>query len=403
MNHTLVTFLGKGRDSKTPGYRETVYRFPDGTTTELTAFFGLALSRHVESDAVVIFGTCSSQWDVLVEHFAAEGDDEDARLELLDAVAVQAVGQELLDRLAPLMGRAAGRTVIPRLIPFGRDAGEQYEIMSAIAQAVPNGDVSFDLTHGFRHLGMIGFLSAFMLERVRNLTVRRLWYGALDMTRERITPVVELDGLIRVRGWVEALDRFDATGDYGVFARLLIEDGVPEDKARCLKRAAFYERVLNVSGARQQIGAFLPVLDEALPGAAGLFQRRLAGRLQWVKESDLARQQRKLAYQYLRRDDFVRAAILGREAFVSQLCAERGVSNIEFSKERQDTIEAFEAELEDGSHPEPRMNGYQTLRTIRNALAHGTRPSGRRYRTMLKDPDRLRREIEAALQRLFGQ
>ena len=48
-----------------------------------------------------------------------------------------------------------------------------------------------------------------------------------------------------MRRWLEALDRFDATGDYGVFAPLLIEDGVPEAKVECLEDAAFYERTLN--------------------------------------------------------------------------------------------------------------------------------------------------------------
>lgn len=402
MSHTVVTFLGKSRESRATGYRETVYSFPGGATTERTAFFGLALSSHVESDAVVILGTRSSQWDVLVEHCAAEGDDEDARLELFDALDRRAVGQDLLDRLAPLMERAAGRRVIPRLIPFGQDAEEQYDIMDTIADVVPNGDVSFDLTHGFRHLGMIGFLSAFVLERIRNLAVRDLWYGALDMTHEGITPVLKLDGLARVRGWLGALDRFDATGDYGVFAPLLIEDGVSEDKANCLKNAAFYERILNVSDAARQLRTFLPILDEALPGASGLFQRRLAERLRWAKEPDLAEQQRKLAYQYLNRRDFVRAATLGREAYVSRLCQERGVSRIEFGRERQEAIEAFEKELSENQHTEPRMKGYRTLRDLRNALVHGTRPRARdRYQAMLDDPARLHRELEASLKRLF--
>lgn len=62
---------------------------------------------------------------------------------------------------------------------------------------MPNGQVSFDLTHGFRHLGMVGFLSAYMLKRVRDLSVRDLWYGALDMSRDGVTPVLRLDGLVR--------------------------------------------------------------------------------------------------------------------------------------------------------------------------------------------------------------
>jgi CRISPR-associated DxTHG motif protein len=61
--------------------------------------------------------------------------------------------------------RATGREVTPRLIPFGRTDGEQRQILETIAAVAETGEVSFDLTHGFRHLGIVGMLSAFMLER----------------------------------------------------------------------------------------------------------------------------------------------------------------------------------------------------------------------------------------------
>ena len=87
---------------------------------------------------------------------------------------------------------------------------------------------------------MIGLLSSFMLEQVRRLKVSDLWYGALDMTKENgVTPVLKLDGLVRIQHWVDALARFDATGDYGLFAPLLVADGVEPDKAECLETAAF--------------------------------------------------------------------------------------------------------------------------------------------------------------------
>ena len=400
MSHTLVTFLGKSRESKDTGYRKTVYQFPDGATDE-TAFFGLALSRHLKPDAIVILGTHSSQWDVLVENLAEEGEAEDVRIQLIEAATSGNVTQSLLDDVAPLMKRSVDCDVHPRLIPFGQDERQQYAILDAVADAVPNGDVSFDLTHGFRHLGMVGFLSAFMLERVRDLTVRGLWYGALDMTRDRITPVLELDGLVRVRRWVDALNQFDATGDYGVFAKLLIDDGVPADKANCLKDAAFHERTFNVRDAARKIGTFLPVLDGPLTGASGLFQCRLADRLYWATAFDLAEQQRELAQQYLNRDDFVRAAMFGREACVTHLCEERGVSTVEYGQEREEAIKQFEAELKDGKHSKERKDAYRMLTNIRNSLAHGTRPWDKRSRAALKNPDRLRRELETSLDQFF--
>ena len=106
-----------------------------------------------------------------------------------------------------MIKNTVGRPVVPCLIPFGRNESQQYKILSVIADNVPEGTVDFDLTHGFRHFGMIGFLSTFMLARIRELNVNHLWYGALDMTQDGITPVLRLDGLDRVRQWVDALNR----------------------------------------------------------------------------------------------------------------------------------------------------------------------------------------------------
>ena len=244
MSHTLVTMLGKARESKDTGYRETTYRFPDGAE-DRTAFFGLALSRHLRPDATVILGTSGSQWSVLVEHLAGEDSaHEEARIRLVDAEAAGTVHQALLDQLKPLVEQAVGGPVSPRLIPFGRDEEEQYRILETVADAGPvKGSISFDLTHGFRHLGMVGFLSAFMLERVRKLDVRGLWYGALDMTREDgITPVLKLDGLVRVRRWLDALDRFDATA-------------ITASSCRCSSPTAYRRTRPTASGRRRSASA----------------------------------------------------------------------------------------------------------------------------------------------------
>ena len=400
MDHTLVTMLGRGRASGTIGYRQTVYRLPNGSTDE-TAFFGLALGRYLDPDVMVVFGTRGSQWSVLVEHLAADEGDQESRLRLMDAEIAEAVEQPLLDGLAATLSGAVGCRVVPRLIPFGQSAGEQYDILAAVADAVPDGEVSIDLTHGFRHLGMVGFLSAYMLERVRTLAVRDLWYGALDMTRDGVTPVLRLDGLVRVRRWVEALDRFDATGDYGVFAPLLTEDGAPADKTDSLKRAAFYERTSNVWDAARQIRTFLPLLEERLAGASGLFQRRLADRLEWASRADVQSKQRELAHEYLRRQDYLRATIFGLEACITRMCEEGGGDPV--SREvREKMKEQLQSELGGHRRPSRRASAYRTLNNIRNALAHGSPPKSQQYRSMLRDPDVLRRELEGAIKQLLG-
>lgn len=407
MAHTLVTFLGRSQlqDGR---YREATYRFPDGTK-RTSAFFGLTLAGYLRADHVLILGTCGSMWGVLVSSLAGQSSketrdsEEDRIIHLLDAENDGQVSDELLQSMTGIMKRATGRTVTPRLIPFGKDANEQYAILQVISDAVREGDVSFDLTHGFRHLGMVGFLSAFMLERVGHLNVRDLWYGALDMTDRQsgITPVLQLEGLNRVRRWVDAMNRFDASGDYGVFAPLLIEDGVCKDKAKCLEKAAFHERTLNLSGAAQQIRNFLPVLETSLPGASGIFQARLNARLEWARYPERAEHQRKLAFEYLDRHDFIRAAMFGWEAFVTRECTGQRYDADNHGARRR-AVEEFDEAIEDRRRPDARSRAFFTLRTIRNALAHGNPPSNRQYQAILGDADLLEKELRKAFNGLLG-
>jgi CRISPR-associated Csx2 family protein len=397
MTRTLVTLLGRIAKDQGGAYRRAIYRFPDGSREE-TSFFGLALANHLRPDRLVVLGTCGSMWGTLVEQAAADGEEEDARLELFAAEAANGVGQALLDRLSGLLRRGVGLEVVPKLIPFGRTDAEQRGILETIAAAVPSGTVSFDLTHGFRHLGMVGMLSAFMLERIGRLSVRSLWYGALDMTdREGVTPVLRLDGLGAIERWVGALDRFDATGDYGVFAPLLEADGVPADKARCLEAAAFYERVFNLSDAARKLQTFRAALQGPLPGASGLFQDRLAERLKWIERQDLAARQRELAEQYMARADFVRASVFAWEALVSREC--KG-----YDLHRRATREAAEKSLDERFKFDCDSRGaeaYRTIRYLRNALAHGTPPENESVRALLRTPEALRAALQEAIRCLL--
>jgi CRISPR-associated Csx2 family protein len=394
MTHTLVTFLGRGREDPRTGYRETTYRFPNGAR-DTTNFFGLALARHLRPDRLVVLGTRSSMWDALIEHAAAAGEEHDGqialRLELIDAVAQGGVDQALLDRAIGVLRRAAGCDVAPRLIPFGRTEAEQRDTLAAIAKVVGGDEVSFDLTHGFRHLAIVGMLSAFMLERIGKVRVRSLWYGALDMIEDAITPVLRLDGLGAIQRWVDALDRFDASGDYGVFAPLLEADGVARDKARCLEEAAFYERTFNLGEAARKLGTFREAMRSRLAGASGLFQDRLAERLKWIAEQDPGARQRALAYQYLARADFVRAAAFAWEALVTRECKGYDWNSREV---REAAAKALDEKFTG-------VDLYWTLKNLRNALAHGTPPDDERLRALLGSPATLREALGRAMQSLL--
>jgi CRISPR-associated Csx2 family protein len=397
VTRALVTFLGRRPEQLSAGYRKATYRFPDGTL-RTTSFFGLTLAENLAVDRLVILGTCSSMWGVLVEHVAAGSEQEDARLALLEAEASGNVEQSLLDGVSQLLKRGAGREVVPRLIPFGRNEPEQRDILQTISTIVRRGEVHFDLTHGFRHLGMVGMLSAFMLERIGHLTVRSLWYGALDMSEAEVTPVLRLDGLNAIERWIAALDRFDGSGDYGVFAPLLQADGVAADKARCLQEAAFFERNLNLSDAARKLQTFRMELDDRLPGASGLFQDQLGERLKWIDERELWQRQRVLARQYLARSDFVRAAAFTWEALVSRECVGHAGEDWET---REAAAAALDQKAQSSECDERWRKSFHSIRILRNALAHGAPPRDQRFRDLLAFPERLHAALQSAIDRLL--
>lgn len=398
----LVTFLGKGREKNQTGYRTATYEFPDGPREE-TPFFGLALARHLHPDTLIILGTAGSMWDVLIEHLATADDSEEVRMELMDAVKSANVTQSLLDRVAPLAERTVKCPLRLRLIPYAREDSEQIAILQDLAQAVERGRVSFDLTHAFRHLGMLGLVSAFFLERTGKLKVEGLYYGALDMTRDGITPVLRLDGLVSIQRWVAAMDHFDATGDYGAFAPLLVDDGVPADLAACLEAAAFHERTFNLRDAKRKLQTFLPCLKEPLPGASGLFQKRLSERLQWAREAELHDNQRTLAYTYLARRDYVRAAVLAWEAIITRECAKNGLDATDFKVNggRAEAEELVKRRLEaHGTRWDE--SPHWRLKNLRNALAHGSPPQNPELCRVVSDPERLHETLESDIKRALG-
>ena len=304
------------------------------------------------------------------------------------------------------MSKSLKCKVVPIIIPFGKIESEQYEILDYIAddKHTRDGEVSLDLTHAYRHFGMIGFLSAFMLERVRNLTVRDLWYGAYDMTPkegklEGITPVIKLKGLDRVRRWMSALERFDATGDYSVFVPLLQEDGVDRKIARHLERAAFHERTHNLSPAAGEIRSFLPNLRCSLNGASELFRPQLSERLAWAKLSHSSEQRTKLADQYLERRDYTRAAMFGWEALVTRQCEVKGYSITRYTSARKHISQELENEIWQ-TNPENFFQ-YTNLKEIRHALAHGTEPETPRVQEILESEKELRQALRAAFKALL--
>jgi CRISPR-associated Csx2 family protein len=399
MSRILVSFLGRTqRPDQTQGYREVEYLFADGSR-ERTAFFGLALCRHIKPDRLVILGTSGSMWDVLVEQGALGSSGEAERLALIEAVENDRVLQRDLDALVPLLQDRLGAPCRLEVISYGRDMQEQVGILTAIAKDFVQDDVAvLDLTHGLRPLPMLGLVSAWYLRAARRVTVEALYYGALDLAQGGIAPVFRLDGLLRILDWAGALHGFDKDGDYAPFASLLEKEGVSPAVARKLSDAAFFERTLLVTQARGPLKEFWREVGKGLPGLGTLFEDSLRQRTIWHQAERLYERQRELAWFHLRNRDYMRSVVLALEGFLTwsmtSTCPTLDPVNYDHRKKVKD-------EFEQGVRSDAERRDYCLLRDIRNSLTHATRPDRAEVQKAMASEAALRQTLERLYEKVL--
>ncbi len=383
MAHILISFLGKSL-KKDGQYRQANYCFGDGSQ-KTARFFSFALKQHIQPDKLVMLGTSGSMWDVLC------ADDHEQWAELSEAVEADSVTQAQLDTFAIPASLALQVDCQLQRIPYGDNLTEQVEILQIMASAIQTGDiVSLDLTHGLRHLPMLGLLSAMYLQTARNVPIDGIYYGALERTKNDLTPVMQLDGLLNIADWLHALDGFNKTGNLAPFAELLQKDGMAQDTANCLDDAAFFESTLNIPNARSPLKKFTAATQNGLTGIGALFEDSLKDRIAWHKEDNLYLRQRENAYFFLKQGDYLRAACLGYEAFIT-LRVQQDKTVPKLDPQNYEHRQQIKLALD-------RNSDYKLLSHLRNALAHGTRSDISAAQSALSS----KYNLNAELNRLFN-
>lgn len=401
MTHTLISFLGSGNPDRGKRYRKATYEFGAGQR-QTTEFFGLGLTRQIGPDRLLILGTTGSMWDVLLFSLGLGQEHDEALLALTESADADRTTQAKLDHLTSVVSERLGLPVALRLIPYGRDAGEQVEILQQMALDITEDDaVTLDVTHGLRHLPMLAQMSALYLRRVKHVEVHGLYYGAFDMTRNGLTPVMNLRGLLDIADWTGAVQSFDKDGDYDVFASLMREQSPAA--ASLLRESAFYERTTRPGQARNKLRELTILLEQQpLTGIGSLFAPTLHARLSWHREDRLYLRQQVLARLYLEHGDFLRATLLGFEAFITRLMYQQGMTNPDNWKHRETAKDQFET-LNKTIYP--RNDEYQRyclLRDLRNHLAHGNASPRAEIQKALASAEQLRGFLDDLLSSLLS-
>lgn len=359
---TLISFLGTGlkdQNGKSRGYQETTYRL-DGVDYP-QKYVSISLIKAIKPNKVILLGTTGSVWDVFLENGGDSGLEQEW-LSLSEKVEEVRVTKQDLEPFELYLSEQYQAQVKCVLIPYARKLAEQVEVLSVIAENLAdNENVVLDVTHGFRHLPMLALVASRFLKTIKNINVQNIYYGAFDMKDEDGTcPIIDVNGMLSMLDWIDALNTFDKDGDYGVFFELLVKEGIEQSSADLLRQASFYERTTNASNAKQKLDTIFKELNAFDDSPLfNLFKPQLTKRLQWFKKSNRGLREQELAKEYLNRRDYVRAVVFAMEGMISA----------KVFSEKQD--ENRYEDREEARSTLREADGFKFLSNIRNALVHG--------------------------------
>jgi len=395
MSRTLVSFLGRGPyrpDGSRGDYRPTRYAFASDTGEVLwisqpQKHFAYAafqacheIPRRRLFDEVVILGTSGSMWDALVDSFGAMRGVElsEEIFHLSDLVDRNQVSQGVLDRFSKVLSDGDRLKIRLSLITTATDPLSQGSILSEIESSVNAGDeVVLDVTHGLRHLPMIGLAAASLITSHKSARIDDIAYGALELTVDGVTPVISLRWIVKlfsaIGGMSEMSRRQNMRPLMECFPSGILRN-LMEDAAYKLNVMRIDEASLAARKCVEQLDRCVNNLPPELALIAGVLRDRL---LRFTKHSRSLLGLTQMAKLALEEDDFLRTAIYLAEA--ADIAIAKGVP---------------------GDDDEDRR-----LKLVRNWLAHAGRlqvsAEDRAVKTQIASRNQLRKFLSSHIDRLW--
>lgn len=384
---TLISLLGKSKLDAQTGYRTAKYRFSDGTTREVP-FFGLGLMDCIKPAKLILAGTSGSMWYVFFDH---QKTGDEALLPLIDAVASESVTPDMLAVHEQRLSEKFGIPVQCILIFYARDASEQAAVLTRLAEAVqPGENIVLDITHGFRHLPMLALVAARYLTHVRQVSVKDVYYGALEMTQDGQTPVLNLAACCKcLTGW----KRWPSMTKAATTACSLAcckPTACSQRARKCWRRPPISSAATTPCKPGRTSWAPSTPFRPTRARWAACSASRLPGNIEWIRHGNRADWELALADRCLARKDYLRAAIYLFEGFVSRAVRQQGGDITRFD-DREAARKLAQQDLPDAKR----------LARLRNALAHGVRPSDPEIKRLLQDEQTLAQELRRLRKALF--
>ncbi len=367
---TVISFLG--RTSRTPAgelsYREATYRFADGhretTRVFVVALFHWLKKQNRPPNRLVVAGTATSMWQCLEDLIAVNEGEMDLLIRIQEGSASSGVSERDLKELAGHLTRSLGVEVRLLVIGSCQTEEEQLEVVGRLADSVAwDSHLVVDVTHGYRHLPLLGVAAAQFLERARNCRIDAVYYGMAEVEGSE-KPVVDLKGLTRILDVGEALATWRDSGSFRSLASPLVQE-IPE-----FPHLAFLLDTFQMERAHeviQRVRGRLMVSNSSLVRVA---RRDIERILQGISDSPtLAVRQLSQAGHQLKGGD-LRGAVLSLYEALSSY-AEEQFPDPGFEERGDPNRRTFALDsLREGMNKGEREK-MKSLRMVRNILAHG--------------------------------
>ncbi|HOX50216.1 MAG TPA: TIGR02221 family CRISPR-associated protein [Fibrobacteria bacterium] len=389
-SRVLLTFLGGCRlldptTGKPKQYHRCHYRFEDGWEAKDTEFFGLEVVRWMAQtgtplDQVILAGTSTSMWDLFAQKASDEHFDlDDLALKLIErcepphdgSLSPGAEGGHL-EALGQSLSRNRWRGVGSWRcmdLPLGTDQKQHMELLSLLAaQVPPDSELWIDITHGFRIFPMFALALGQILSVVKNVRVGGILYGAYDMRDDSgIAPVIDLQGLLQLQKWTDALAIYKASGSLSPFVTLLKEDGATLngqiDKLREITLAERANSLHRVRDSRKHVSEGIKKDPPRTGTVSHLFAKDLEKAVSPYPPR-LSQAQRERARHFWDHDELFQATILCHEGLVSRAVEESGHDAWVSGYEKRESVHI--------EVPISQKEKIDILSKVRNSLAHGT-------------------------------